>query len=136
VLLAVAGDWAFIPTAWKAIDDEDPSLGIPTTYYAAAQLTCHATVVDDDEGKLAILRAQLAHTQPGIAAADPVVHLRKLSGIRGLRLTIHDVTAKFKYGGNVDVEHRMAIADRLAHRGDPGDRAARIHLLRRTETNG
>ena len=47
VLLSVAGDWAFIPSAWKAIGDEDPELGIPTTYYAAVQLTGTATVHDE-----------------------------------------------------------------------------------------
>ena len=29
---------AAVPAAWKAIGDEDPTLGIPTTYYAAVQL--------------------------------------------------------------------------------------------------
>jgi transcriptional regulator len=37
VLLSVAGDWAFIPSSWKAIGDEDPRLGIPTTYYGVVQ---------------------------------------------------------------------------------------------------
>jgi transcriptional regulator len=133
VLLSVAGDWAYIPSAWKAIGDEDPLVGIPTTYYAAAQLVCDATVVDDANGKLEILRRQLSSVQPDIEAADPSVHDRKLSGIRGLRLAIREVNAKFKYGGNVDVEHRYAIAERLEQRHDPGDAAARGHVLRRTE---
>jgi transcriptional regulator len=135
VVMSVAGDWAYVPSAWKAVGDEDPALGIPTTYYAAAQLVCTATAVDDDEGKLAILRTQLGAVEPGMGAADPSVHLRKLSGIRGLRLTIQEVTAKFKYGGNVDVEHRLAVASRLDDRGGPGDAAARQHLLRRTESD-
>jgi transcriptional regulator len=131
VLLTVAGDWAYVPSAWKAIGDEDPSLGIPTTYYAAAQLVCDATVVDDDDGKLAILRRQLAAVEPEFAAADPSVHLRMLPGIRGLRLAVREVTAKFKYGGNVDTEHRTAVAERLAARDGPGDVSARAHLTRR-----
>jgi transcriptional regulator len=131
VLLSVAGDWAYVPSAWKAIGDEDPSMGIPTTYYAAAQLRCEATVVDDDEGKLAILRRQLAATEPELPTADPSAHLRKLPGIRGLRLGIVEVAAKFKYGGNVDADHQHAAAERLAARGGPGDAAARAHLLRR-----
>ena len=36
-----------------------------------------------------------------------------------------------KYGGNKTPEHRSAIAERLALRDAPGDRAARGHLLRR-----
>lgn len=135
VLLSVAGDWAFVPSAWKAIGEEDPALGIPTTYYAAAQLVAEAMVVDDDEGKLAILRAQLAAYEPGIEHADPQVHVRRLPGIRGLRLTVREVTGKFKYGGNVDVTHRTAVAHHLAERNGPGDRAALTHLLRRLEAN-
>ena len=45
VLLSVAGDWAFIPSSWKAVGEEDPLLGIPTTYYAAVQVQGSATVV-------------------------------------------------------------------------------------------
>jgi transcriptional regulator len=132
VVLSVAGDWAFVPSDWKAIGDEDPAVGIPTTYYAAVQLRCEATVVDDADGKLAILRRQLDALEPDVAYADPAVHERKLPGIRGLRLEIRDVTGKFKYGGNVDDAHRRAIAARLAARGGPGDPAAKAHLERRS----
>ena len=133
VLLSVAGDWAYVPSAWKAIGDEDPALGIPTTYYAAAQLAGTAEVVDDDESKLAILRAQLASYEPEMPHADPAQHLRRLPGIRGLRITVREVVGKFKYGGNVDTAHRQAVAERLADRAGPGDAAARAHLLRRAE---
>lgn len=134
VLLSIAGDWAYVPSAWKAVGAEDPALGIPTTYYAAAQLVADATVVDDEEGKLAILRRQLASYEPEIAHADPEVHRRRLSGIRGIRLQVREVTGKFKYGGNVDVTHRQAVAHRLGARNGPGDAAALRHLLRRLET--
>jgi transcriptional regulator len=132
VLLSVAGDWAYIPSAWKAIGDEDPRFGVPTTYYAAVQLIADATVVDDAEGKAAILRTQLGSTEPDGAAADPIEHGRRLAGIRGLRLAVRDVRAKFKYGGNVDDAHRAAVAERLAQRAGPGDAAALDHLRRRT----
>jgi transcriptional regulator len=132
VVLSVAGDWAYIPTAWKAIGDEDPRLGVPTTYYAAVQLIADAAVVDDAEGKAAILRLQLGSTEPGSGAADPLEHGRTLAGIRGLRLAVREVRAKFKYGGNVDDAHRAAVAERLAERGGPGDAAALAHLRRRT----
>jgi transcriptional regulator len=69
--------------------------------------------------------------EPGSGTADPIVHERKLEGILGLRLVVRDVSAKFKYGGNVDAEHRLAVAERLAERGGSGDAAARRHLLRR-----
>jgi transcriptional regulator len=131
-LLSVAGDWAYIPAAWKAIGDEDPRLGIPTTYYAAVQLVATAEVVDDIDAIAAILREQLRVTEPGSSAADPSEHGRRLAGIRGIRLTVRDVHAKFKYGGNVDDAHRAAVARRLAERHGPGDAAALAHLNRRT----
>jgi transcriptional regulator len=132
VLLSVAGDWAYIPAAWKALGAEDPRMGVPTTYYAAVQLIATAHVVDDQDGKVAILRQQLGVTEPGSGAADPAEHGRVLAGIRGLRLTVREVRAKFKYGGNADDPHRAEVAKRLAERGGPGDDAALEHLRRRT----
>jgi transcriptional regulator len=130
-LLSVAGDWAYVPSAWKAVSGEDPALGIPTTYYAAAQLVCDAEILDDEEAKLGVLRRQLAAYEPDLGHADPAAHVRRLPGIRALRLRVREVTGKFKYGGNVDATHRAAVAERLAERGGPGDAAARAHLLRR-----
>lgn len=131
VVLSVAGDWAYIPSAWKAVGDEDPARGIPTTYYAAVQLTCTATVLDDPAAVADVLRRQLGALEPDGGHVDPSEHGAKLRAIRGLRLRIDDVRAKFKYGDNVDGTRRAAVARRLAERGGPGDAAARSHLLRR-----
>lgn len=130
-VLSVAGDWAYIPGGWKAIGDEDPSLGIPTTYYGAVQLSGPVTVVSDPEEVANLLRGQLGALDPGGEVADPSVHGPKLGAIRGLRLTVTEVRAKFKYGGNVDGAHRAAIAERLATRDGPGDAAALAHVRRR-----
>jgi len=134
--LVVAGDWAYIPTTWKAIGDEDPTMGVPTTYYAAVELRGRLEVVDDEPGVTAILREQLAATQPDLPSADPSSHGRTLSGIRGLRLHPETVRAKFKYGGNVDDAHRAAVVAHLTERGGPGDGAAIGHLTRRTPLPG
>jgi transcriptional regulator len=135
VVLSVAGDWAFIPSAWKAIGDEDPLLGIPTTYYGAVQLAGRATVYDEREAPgsvAAILRRQLTSLQPEIPVADPAeAHSAKLRGILGISIVVEQVTAKFKYGGNVDETHRRAVIDRLRQRDGPGDAAAADHVLRR-----
>jgi transcriptional regulator len=131
VLLSVSGDWAFIPSSWKVIDDEDPALGIPTTYYASVQLTGTAEVIAAPEGIAGVLRAQLAQLQPGVAVIDPLEHGRKLEVIRAMRITVRSVRAKLKYGGNVDEAHRLAVADRLDERDGPGDREAAAHLRRR-----
>ena len=85
---------------------------------------------------LDVLRRMVAVFEAPGALADPDVHRSKLPGIRAARLHppgAQPVTAKFKYGGNVDAVHRRAVADRLAARDQPGDEAARAALLRRLE---
>ena len=131
VVLTVIDDVAYIPSAWKELGDEEPGHGIPTSYYAAVALTCTAEVLTGD-ALLDLLRVQLGHFEPGSAVADPSVHLRKLAGIRGLRLSVDAVAAKFKYGGNADDPHRARVAAELAQRGRGGDAAAAEHLRRRT----
>jgi transcriptional regulator len=136
VLLAVSGDWTFVPSSWKAIADEDPRRGIPTTYYASVQLSGPVTLVDDPDDLATLLRTQLGTFQPDESVVDPLEHGAKLRMIRGLRLAIEDVRAKFKYGGNVDSAHRRAVAERLARRDGPGDAIAREHLVRRLADEG
>jgi transcriptional regulator len=135
VLLSVAGDWSYIPSDWKVIGDEDPMLGIPTTYYASVQLMGTATVVDERTepgGVAAILRRQLTELQPEVAVADPAIaHAARLRTICGLAISVDQVRAKFKYGGNVDPEHRQGVLDRLVERDGPGDQAAAGHVARR-----
>jgi transcriptional regulator len=135
VLLSIAGDWAFIPSAWKATGDEDPALGIPTTYYAAVQLTGTATVYDErlaPGSVAAVLRRQLATLQPEYPAADPeVAHPEKTRAILAIEVAVDSVSAKFKYGGNVDEAHQLSVVDHLGRRRSPGDEAAAGHVLRR-----
>lgn len=133
VVLSVAGDWAFVPSAWKVIGDEDPRTGIPTTYYAAVQLVGRVTTVHEPADVAAVLRHQLADLQPELDVVDPTEHAARLRLIRGLRIEVDEVQAKFKYGGNVDEQHRLGVAAHLAERGGPGDAAARAHVVRRTE---
>lgn len=136
VLFALAADYVYVEAAWNADDGVAPEHGVPTSYYTAVQFRCTAEIVDDAEGKLEILRRQLAHLEPeGSSRVPPSAEIetdrRLLPGIRGVRLTIHEVLAKMKYGGNRSVEKRAEIADRLSERGGPMDAAARDNLLRR-----
>ena len=137
VLMSVAGDWAFIPSSWKAIGEEDPLLGIPTTYYAAVQMEGSATIVSDPGEVAAVLRRQLAALQPGLEVADPLTaHEAQLRTIRAISIVIEEVRAKFKYGGNVDLGHREAVIAGLERRGRPGDLAAARQTRRRIDDSG
>ncbi len=137
VVLAVSGDWAFIPSAWKAMGDEDPARGIPTTYYASVQLTGRARLLDQPDDVAGVLRTQLGVLQPEVPVVDPAEHGAKLRAIRAARISIEAVRAKFKYGSNVDQAHRQVVADhlvdRLAEGGRAGDAAALAHLQARID---
>jgi len=131
VMLCVSGDWAFIPSNWKVTGDEDPLEGIPTTYYASVQLTGTARVIDDPDGVAEVLRVQLRRFQPEVDVADPSSHGARLRAITALTIEITDVRAKFKYGGNVDIAHRTAVAGHLEARRAGSDLAAARHVRRR-----
>lgn len=130
-LLSVFGAYTYIPGHWN--QDE---YGVPTSYYAAVQLACDAEVIDDPARIAAILERQLGHFQPEgkHAPVEPGENRygKLLGSIRGIRLAVTDVRAKFKFGANRTVEHRRAVAARLAVRGRPLDLEARANLLRRT----
>src|SRR5262245_55365646 len=64
VRLAVTGDYAYIPTYWRARAGGPDEDGVPTSYYTAVQFVCQPTVVDDPQAKAEILTAQLADFQP------------------------------------------------------------------------
>ena len=136
-LFSVVADYVYVPAAVNAAPASDPVVGVPTSYYATVQARVDAEVVDDPDAKTDLLTRQLAHFEPAGSVRQPVStsvegDRRQLSGIRGLRLTIRGVQAKFKYGGNKDVVHRLDIAEALAARGGPMDEAARRRLLERT----
>jgi transcriptional regulator len=124
VLLAVSGDWAFVPSDWKVVGGEDPALGIPTTYYASVQLAGEARILTEPPEIAAVLRRQLATFQPGVDIVDPTEHGPKLNAIQAMRVRVTQVRAKFKYGGNVDDEHRSVVLAHLEERQGPGDLAA------------
>jgi transcriptional regulator len=135
VLLSVVDDYAFIPGPWQAPEGTPSEEGVPTSFYAAVQLRCTAHTVDDPDAKAELLQAQVDHFQPegGSArvAADSPPYGRKLSGIRGLRLEVTDVRAKFKYADQKPESVRFRIASGLAARGAGRDSGALNSQLRR-----
>ncbi|MCZ4124000.1 FMN-binding negative transcriptional regulator [Streptomyces sp. H39-S7] len=138
VTLSVVDDYTFIPGPWHAPEGTPAEHGTPTSFYAAVQLLCTAHVIDDAEQKAAVLRRQLAHFQPAgdyaRVAPGQAPFGRMLPGIRGIRLEVTEVRAKFKYGGNKPREMQRRDTERLAARAAPHDEAARAHQLRRLET--
>ncbi|MGW2638361.1 FMN-binding negative transcriptional regulator [Streptomyces sp. NPDC001348] len=135
VLLSVVDDYVYVPGPWQAAPGTPPEHGVPTSFYAAVQLSCTAHVVDDPVAKAALLNRQVGHFQPeggsARAAAGEAPYGRLLSGIRVLRLEVTDVRAKFKYAGKKAEEVRQQMTAALTTRNGPRDAAAREHLVRR-----
>jgi transcriptional regulator len=140
VRLAVVGDYAYIPSHWRAKAGGPDEDGVPTSYYTALQFVCRPVVVDDPEGKVAILTEQMGDLQPeGGHAAVAVGHApygRMLPGIRGLRLQVLQVDAKFKYDDHNPIEHRERVIDQLEDRGHGLDATAAGQQRRRLAAIG
>lgn len=135
VTLSVVDDYAFVPGPWHAAPGDPSEHGTPTSFYAAVQLLGVAHVLDDPQAKADLLQRQVGHFQPdgGTAPVAPGQEPfgRMLAGIRGVRIDVTQVRAKFKYGGNKPEEVQRRVAGLLADRAAPGDAAARAHQLRR-----
>lgn len=140
VRLAVTGDYAFIPTYWRAKAGGRDEDGVPTSYYTSVQFVCRPTVVDDPSEKVEILAAQLADFQPEGGHAEVGVDMepygRLLSGIRGVRLEVLRVDAKFKYDDANPVEHRERVIGNLERRARGLDAGAARQQRRRLAAIG
>jgi hypothetical protein len=55
VRLAVIGDYAYIPTYWRAQAGGRDEDGVPTSYHSIVQFVCRPTVVDDPRGTAELL---------------------------------------------------------------------------------
>jgi transcriptional regulator len=135
VRLTVIGDYAFIPGYWRAADDVPAEDGVPTSYYSTVQFVCRPTVVDGTEDKIAILTAQFADFQPEGQHAgltpDTAPYGRLLPGIRGVRLAVLRVEAKFKYDDHKPASLRERVSAQLDRRGGPLDAGAAAQQRRR-----
>ena len=140
VRLAVVGDYAYVPTYWRAKAGGAEEDGVPTSYYAAVQFVCRPTVIDDPQGKVEVLATQLADLQPEGRHADLAVgsepYARLLPGIRAIRLTVLRVEAKFKYDDHNPVEHRERVIGRLEERDRGLDTGAAAQQRRRLAAIG
>ena len=140
VRLAVIGDYAYIPTYWRAKAGGPDEDGVPTSYYSAVQFVCRPTVIDDPQGKTEILTAQLADFQPegrhAPVAVGEAPYGRMLSGIRAVRLTVLRVEAKFKYDDSNPVDHRRRVIGYLEERAHGLDSGAAAQQRRRLAAIG
>lgn len=140
VRLAVVGDYAYIPTYWRAKAGGPDEDGVPTSYYSSVQFVCTPTIVDDPQEKADILMAQLGDFQPegkhAEVAPGAAPYGRMLSGLRCVRLAVVGVDAKFKYDDHNPVDHRIRVSDHLDARNRGLDHGAAREQRRRLAAIG
>lgn len=140
VRLALIGDYAYIPTYWRAEAGGPHEDGVPTSYYASVQFVCRPIIVDDPTRKAELLTAQLADMQPegrhAEVAVDQSPYGRMLPGIRGIRLEVLRIEAKFKYDDHKPVEHRERVIGNLQERDHWLDAGTAIQQRRRLDAIG
>ena len=133
VRLSIVGDYAYIPSTWRVKPGFELN-GVPTSYYAAVQFTATPQIIDEAGEKAFILNEQMKDIQPDGAptiADNDDAYGRMLSGIRGLRLAIVEVEAKFKYDDANSIELRERVAKNLEERNHGTDLGAAKQQRRR-----
>jgi transcriptional regulator len=133
VRLSIIGDYAYIPSNWRVKPGFETN-GVPTSYYAAVQFVATPTIIDEPVDKAFILNEQMKDIQPEHAptvADNDDQYGRMLSGIRGLRLAIVDVEAKFKFDDHNSIEFRERITSNLVSRDRGTDKGAARQQRRR-----
>jgi transcriptional regulator len=98
------------------------------------QFVATPTVIDEPSDKAFILNEQMKDIQPENAPAvadNDDAYGRMLSGIRGLRLAIVEVEAKFKFDDANSIELRQRVTANLEARNRGTDKGAAKQQRRR-----
>jgi uncharacterized protein len=127
---AVAKEYAIVPSYFS-----DPVMACPATaLFKSVHIRGLAEKVSDTEEKAAVLNALMEKLQPEggydpITADDPR-YQRELKAVAVVRLSVQEMTAKFKFGQNLDESRRSSIMGQLRERNRPDD-AETAELMRK-----
>lgn len=130
VSFCVAREFALIPSYYT-----DPELACPATaFFKSVLLRGTAALVEDPTEKAAALQAMMVKLQPEgghlpITANDEK-YRGNVKGVAVVRLTVSEISAKFKFGQNLKQDEREDLAGKLEHRGCPFDHET-ASLMRR-----
>ncbi|NDH65056.1 MAG: FMN-binding negative transcriptional regulator [Microbacteriaceae bacterium] len=140
VSLSIVGDYAFIPGPWRAKDPANLHDGVPTSYYAAVNFVCVPTVVSEPAEVAQIIQAHMSEFQPAgdYAVVDSVTapYGPMMTIIRGVRLKIVSVDAKFKYDDHKPLAFRESVISKLQERDTHQDIGAAAQQARRLNEIG
>jgi len=135
VSFSIFGDYAYIPGPWRAKPGDDSTNGVPTSYYSAVNFVCRPAVISEPAGIAEIINAQMADIQSegGSKAVDSQQEPfgPMLAIVRGVRLEIISVEAKFKYDDHKPAEHKERVMQKLVERAQGADLGAAKQQQRR-----
>ncbi|MDF2924953.1 MAG: flavin-nucleotide-binding protein [Paenibacillaceae bacterium] len=121
VAFAVAKEYAIIPSYYT-----DPAMACPASaFFKSVHIRGMAEAVSDLQEKAEVLSALMEKLQPE-GGYDPITpddsrYMRELKAVAVVRVTIDELTAKFKFGQNMAAEHRDSVVAGLQERGRPDD---------------
>lgn len=129
VTFAVAKEYAIIPSTFS----DSPVACPATAFFKSVHIKGLADVVTDTAEKASALTALMEKLQPegGYAPIDPedARYKQMLKAVAVVRISIEEITAKFKFGQNLSEARREIVINRLEERGRPDD-AATAGLMR------
>ncbi|MDF2936232.1 MAG: hypothetical protein K0Q90_1605 [Paenibacillaceae bacterium] len=129
VTFAVAKEYAIIPSTFS----DSPVACPATAFFKSVHIKGTADVVTDLAEKAAALTALMEKLQPegDYAPIDPddPRYKQMLKAVAVVRVSIGEISAKFKFGQNLSEARREIIINRLGERGRPDD-AATAGLMR------
>jgi len=117
VTFAVAKEFALIPSYWI-----DPEIACPATaFFKSVFVRGEAVVVEEAEEKASAFEAFMRKLQPE-GGYEPITpdhprYAKELKAVALLKIVVHDMTAKFKFGQNWSETRIEDIAGRLDDRG-------------------
>jgi uncharacterized protein len=130
VSFAVAKEYAIIPSYYS-----DERLACPATaFFKSVHIRGLAEKVVDLEEKAKVLTALMEKLQPE-GGYDPITpedseYRKALKAVAVVRIAVEELTAKFKFGQNMEETRRSGIVEKLGERGRPDD-AETAELMRK-----
>ncbi|MEO3946930.1 pyridoxamine 5'-phosphate oxidase family protein [Gorillibacterium sp. CAU 1737] len=124
VSFAVAEEVALIPSYFT-----DPHFACPATaFFKSVLIKGEARVLEDPERKAQVLSAFMKKLQPEggydpFSLEDPG-YVSRIKAVAVVEIAVHELTAKFKFGQNLDQAKHEHIRQKLQERGLPGDEEA------------
>ena len=130
VSFAVAKEFSIIPSYYSNTIQACPA----TAFFKSVHIRGEAEPVKSLHEKAEALTALMHKLQPegGYAPITPddPAYLSELKAVSVVRITIHELTAKFKFGQNWEDEKRVGVIDKLCERNRPDDQAT-AELMRK-----